>query len=213
MNSRGAVVALAAVVLSVVACAFLVPGLRGGVETQPPATPVPPQSIDDGTVLKSADACARPSDRPFVPTTIRVQDVTRRSRVLALPRDHQNVPGVPATSDKSSFAWDAPGIRPGATRGNVLLNAHTWPDGSAMGNLLLKGLDEGELIELSNGDEHLCYRVTQRLEASVENPPLHRVYDFTGKPRAVLIVCSGVRRGPGDWSHRTIWFAAPVKAA
>jgi hypothetical protein len=214
VKPRSAIGALAAIMLAVAAWTFLAPGQREGDRAVPAGTEqASPQSIDDGAVLKPEDPCARPADEPFVPTSIRIQDVTRSTRVLALPRDRQNVPGVPATSDKTSFAWDAPGIKPGSARGNVLLNAHTWPDGTAMGNRLLRSLQEGGLIELSNGSRHLCYRVTERLEAPVEHPPLRRVYDFTGKPQAVLIVCSGVRRGPGDWSHRTIWFAEPVDAA
>jgi hypothetical protein len=27
------------------------------------------------------------------------------------------------------------------------------------------------------------------------------------------MVCSGVRRGPGDWAERTVWFASPVVEA
>ena len=62
------------------------------------------------------------------------------------PRDAQGIPGVPplTSAGKAVFAWDRQqGIRPGAARGNVLLNAHTWPDGSALGNRLLDGLRTG----------------------------------------------------------------------
>jgi len=27
----------------------------------------------------------------------------------------------------------------------------------------------------------------------------------------VIVVCSGERLGPGDWTHRTLWFASPVR--
>lgn len=214
MNSRAGIGALLGASLALVAGAVLVlPQLEDEQQPDPrPLEVVAAQSVQPGAVLKSADACAGGARKPFGPTSIRVQDVTKDSRVLALPRDSHNVPGVPATSDKTSFAWDAPGIKPGSPHGNVLLNAHTWPDGTAMGNALLRGLDKGEVIELRRGKVHLCYQVTERLETPVEHPPLQRVYDFTGKPQAVLIVCSGVRRGPGDWSHRTIWFARPISS-
>ena len=60
--------------------------------------------------------------------------------MITPPRDAAGIPGVPPLSSagKTVFAWDREqGIRPGDRRGNVLLNAHTWPDGSALGNRLL----------------------------------------------------------------------------
>jgi hypothetical protein len=170
----------------------------------PPTTPVHigPKSV-----------CEQAARRPFVPTRISVAHVTSGSPVLALPRDEANVPGVPPLTEagKEEFAWDAPGIKPGAARGNVVLNAHTWPDGSAMGNRLLARLHAHDRFVLrGHRGSRLCYRVTDRIEVSIKNPPLDRVYDATGRPQAVIIVCSGERTGPGEWSRRTIWFASPI---
>jgi hypothetical protein len=39
---------------------------------------------------------------------------------------------------------------------------------------------------------------------------LRGYYSSTGPSRLAILVCSGRRRGPGDWSHRTIWFAKPI---
>jgi hypothetical protein len=36
-------------------------------------------------------------------------------------------------------------------------------------------------------------------------------YSSTGRSRLAILVCSGKRRGPGDWSHRTIWYAVPKR--
>ena len=136
--------------------------------------------------------------------------VTTGAPVLAMPRDAQGIPGVPPVSSKETFAWDEPGIMPGEPRGNALLNAHTWPDGSAMGNRLLADLGEGDRLVLwGDNGERLCYRVTDRIEVPEDDAPLERVYDFTGPPQVVLIVCSGTRLGPGVWTHRTVWFASP----
>ena len=65
------------------------------------------------------------------------------------PRDELGVPGTPPLTNrgKSVFAWDREqGILPGDPAGNVLLNAHTWPDGTALGNRLLAGLQLGDRI-------------------------------------------------------------------
>ncbi|HET7735791.1 MAG TPA: sortase [Nocardioidaceae bacterium] len=171
------------------------------------ATPVQLPATAPRVTIAPTPTCSTAKE-PFVPTSI---DLTGLALpVLALGRDERNVPGVPSLADKFVVAWDAPGIQPGADKGNVLLNTHTWPDGSALGNRLLAKLQEGDRFVLENDGLRLCYRVTERTEVSVENPPLKRVYDREGPPQAVMIVCSGTRLGPGNWTHRTLWFAEPV---
>jgi len=153
--------------------------------------------------------CAEPATSPFTPTSVTIPHVIKDGQVLALPRDSRNVPGVPPTSAKFTFAWDRPGIKPGSERGNVLLNAHTWPDGSAVGNVMLDKLHEGDRIILRGGRSELCYTVSERIEvlASKGYAPY---YARDGLPQIALIVCSGKRLGPGEWTHRTIWFAGPT---
>ncbi len=121
------------------------------------------------------------------------------------------MPGVPplTSAGKSVFAWDREqGIRPGDPAGNVLFNAHTWPDGSALGNRLLAGLRHGDRIVVLGDNARLCYRVTQRVEvpAAREMP---RYYATDGPPQLAIVVCSGRRLGPGVWEKRTVWFASP----
>lgn len=156
--------------------------------------------------------CADQATEPFTPTRITVPGVVRDARMLALPRDANNVPGVPPVSGpgKQQVAWDRPpGIKPGSPQGNVLLNTHTWPDGSALGNKFLAELDKGDLIIVRGKDAEVCYKVDERIEVREEDgyPPY---YDTEGPPQIALLVCSGKRLGPGQWTHRTIWFASPV---
>ncbi len=176
----------------------------------PTATPTPTPSPSP----TSTSPCANPATEPFKPTRITVPGIIRNGKVLALPRDKRNVPLVPPTAatGKLQTAWDRPpGIKPGSPKGNVLLNAHTWPDGSALGNKLLKRLDKGDRIILRGDDATLCYEVDERIDvrASEGFPPY---YDREGPPKIAFLVCSGKRLGPGEWTHRTIWFASPVQA-
>jgi sortase (surface protein transpeptidase) len=100
------------------------------------------------------------------------------------------------------------GIKPGDDRGNALLNAHTYPDGSALGNKLLEGLKKGDRIVVKGAGGHICYDVTKRVEvpAGVYKP----YFDKKGSPQIAIVVCSGDRLGPGVWTKRTIWFASPI---
>jgi hypothetical protein len=141
----------------------------GGTEEPPVAAPDPavtsPSVPKTDLPPKKDPGCAGGTDAEFRPASIAVPGVVRRAAVLALPRDDRNVPGVPPLSDKASFAWDDGGIRPGSAQGNVLMNTHTWPDGSATGNLLLEHLEVGDRIVLRGEGEKLCYEITERIEA------------------------------------------------
>lgn len=152
----------------------------------------------------------------FVPTRISIAHVTTGSTVLAEPRDANGVLGTPplTTSGKEQFAWDETGPRPGSSQGNVLLNAHTWPDGSAMGNALLASLNDGDHITLADASGHAqCYQVTDEVTVPAVGTPqrvLDRFYDTTGPPQLGIVVCSGQRLGQGQWTARTLWFAKAV---
>ncbi len=169
----------------------------------PTATPTP---------TPSSGRCANPPEEPFVPTRVTVPGVIRKAKVLALPRDSRDVPSVPPVSGagRQQIAWDRPpGIKPGSPKGNVLINAHTWPDGSALGNEFLKRLEKGDRIILHGDGATLCYEVDKRIEVLAADGYVP-YYDREGPPQVALLVCSGQRLGPGEWTHRTIWFAKPV---
>jgi hypothetical protein len=182
----------------------------------PKAEPPAHQAVAAGNVL-APKPCYRPATAPFTPTRITVPGVVRDATVLSLPRDSANVPQAPPISDvgKTEFAWSrSPDPMPGTAKGNVLLNAHTWPDGTALGNKLLGGLQLGDRIVVHghSADGHaqtLCYRVTKR-DVIVASDGSWEYYEREGPPQLALIVCSPPRLGPGNWLHRTIWYAAPL---
>lgn len=168
------------------------------------------QQVVAGTRLHPT-VCGNPAKKPFVPKQISVAGVTSKAQVLALPRDGNNVPQAPpiSNSGKTQFAWDRPTIKPGEKKGNVLINAHTWPDGTALGNHLLEHLDVGDRIVVHGKYEELCYQVTKRtvIEAAKGS---FEYYVQDGPPQLALIVCSAPRLGPGNWKNRTIWYASPI---
>lgn len=200
----------AATALALVAISVIVwLAQRGGDAPAPRATPTAAPST---TATPARDECAEAASRPFTPTSVTLSD--RRYRVLALPRDGRNVPGVPpvTAAGRTEVAWDRPpGIKPGSSRGNVLLNAHTWPDGSALGNRLLRSLHRGDRIVVHGRSATQCYEVTRRIEVRADGDA-HGYYDRTGRPQVAIVVCSGERTGPGQWSHRTLWFAKAIGA-
>lgn len=182
---------------------------------------LPAPSTGAGGAAAHAEETARsagcsPVQHGFRPAWVTIPDVVGRTRVLALGRDRSGVPRTPPLTDRGKwqFAWDrASGIRPGERYGVVRLNAHTYPRsgayGSALGNRLLARLRRGDRMVVTGDGQRLCYRVTRRVRYRAERP-LPEYYSSSGPSRLAILVCSGTRRGPGDWSHRTVWFAKPV---
>jgi hypothetical protein len=174
----------------------------------------PSEAQPPGTVLSARleapripHPCERGARAPFTPTTIDIQNVGKGYPVVGLPRVGET-PGVPPVSATHTVAWDAPGNKPGGKLGSIKLNAHTWPNGAALGNAMLANVHKGDIITLRSDNSKLCYRVTRVIEVD----PYYDGDDFwadDGPPQIAMIVCSGQRLGPGNWSHRTIWFAEP----
>ena len=158
----------------------------------------------------SASVCANPARKAFSPSTAAVAKVGRSISVLAMARTAGGFPGLPplTSSGKRVFAWDREGPKPGSAFGNVRFNAHTWPDGSALGNRLLARLKVGSRIVLYGDGVALCYRVNRKVVTTPNR--LGGYYSTTGKPKLAIVVCSGRRLGPGNWTNRTIWYAKPV---
>ena len=149
----------------------------------------------------------------FVPTGISVPRVSALSPVWGVAREPNGVPGTPPISEagKHVFGWDEPGVKPGSPAGTAVLDAHTWPDGTAMGNALLAFLKVGDVLRLHGADgRRQCYRVHREDYIHVTDPDPPGFYSTTGEPMITIIVCSGTRLGPGNWDHRTIWFARPI---
>lgn len=188
--------------------ALLLVAAFGAVATRPPD--LGPGTLRDSTLTPTRipGPCERGARRPFAPTSMDIQHVRTGLQVVGLPRDGADVPGVPPVSATYTVAWDAPGPKPGGSSGLVRFNAHTWPNGAALGNAMLAAVHVGDRLTLRSGTTFLCYRVTKRVEVSG-----YQTYDpffaLDGPPQLAFIVCSGQRVGPGNWTKRTLWFGEP----
>ncbi|MGQ0463916.1 MAG: class F sortase [Sporichthyaceae bacterium] len=151
------------------------------------------------------------STKPFVPTSVKIDGIEKIS-ILPLKLDEFGIPGTPplTLSGKDQMAFDTEGgVKVGAKRGNALFNAHTYGDGSALGNRLLEELEKGDQIVVEGPGGRQCYEVTTRKEVAADARD-SGYFDNMGRPRMAIVVCSGKRLGPGSWTERTIWFASPV---
>lgn len=161
-------------------------------------------------------ACST-SETSFAPNQVRIGndhfDVQALDQVEETRSDGTTVLTSPTPTEFNPhvFAWDRQSANAGSRAGNVLLTAHTYSDGSALGNRLYRELRPGDMLKLAGPNGTVCYRVTERTEVPIADYPTARVYDWDGSPQVVITVCSGLRLGPGDWAERTIWFLEPLK--
>jgi hypothetical protein len=196
-------------------CLFLAASVvLGGGAWASPSTAASREPVGGGA---GRSVACRTAQQPFTPTSVTIPRVVGPTKVLARGRDRRGVPLPPPLTDRGKweFAWDkASRIRPGTSQGVVRMTAHTYPRdgryGLALGNRLLARLHTGDALVVSGAHgERLCYRVARRIKVRAEQS-VPAYYASSGRPRLAILVCSGTRRGPGDWSHRTIWFAVPV---
>lgn len=167
----------------------------------------------------SAQAAASPqkctSTRgAFVPTQARISHIGK-VQVIAVGKNFDNSMGTPPISDtgKHQMAWYTGSSRPGSGKGGVATDAHSWPDGSALGNALYAHVFKGDTVVLSDAGNrhHTCYQVTNRQQYASNAVPMNRVVQGTGSGQILsMVVCSGTRLGPGDWSQRTVWTAKAI---
>lgn len=179
-----------------------------GVPSAPSSQPSEPS-----TTVAPDPSCDRVR-HGFTPRTISVPGATRAAAIATPPRDAAGIPGTPplTLAGKGMFAWDLEqGTRPGDPRGNVIVNTHTWPDGSALGNRLLAALHTGDRLVVRGKNVRLCYEVTERIEVPADTL-MPRYYRKDGPPQLAILACSGKRLGPGIWTKRTVWFATPVSS-
>ncbi len=191
--------------------AFVAAGLVIGVCAFAARSDDSPEQVVAAVPVATPEPTCSTTTKAFIPISVSIPGVSKKINILPLPREANGVPGTPPLTSlgKQSMAFDlGNGIRPGALKGNALLNAHTYPDGSALGNTLLDELEEGEQFQVQGPLGYICYEVTDRREvpAGVYKP----YFDKKGKPQIAIVVCSGERIGPGNWTKRTLWFASPV---
>lgn len=171
------------------------------------ASPPPAQAA---TAAAAQCASTRGS---FVPTQATIAHVGR-VHVVSVGNAPDGSMGTPPLTDagKKWLAWYNRSSKPGSGRGGVATDAHTWPDGSALGNALLRSLHRGDSIALTDSRGHrTCYRVTSRTQYPRSATPMRTIVHGTGHGQTLsIVVCSGQRLGPGNWTDRTVWIAQAI---
>lgn len=166
-------------------------------------------AAETAPAARKAAKCPK-AKREFKPKRIAISKFGGWFNVVQVGRTGSGEMGTPplTSSGKWAIGW-YPSRGPGSRAGSVPLNAHTWPDGSALGNAMLRKLRKGRIIWLQGDVRAACYKIVKRAAYPRSKAPLKKILGARGKPRLAIIVCSGKRLGPRNWSDRTVWFAVP----
>jgi hypothetical protein len=124
--------------------------------------------------------------------------------------------GTPSDQDKTSAGW-FPSVLAGAARGTVLMDGHTYHDGSAIFKPTFKQqVRAGMVMRLSCSDGHaFSYRLSEvALDVSPDAFPAFvakkALYASDGPPQLVVITCTDYNAIRRVWDNRAILIASPA---
>lgn len=164
------------------------------------ATPVwtPGSAPSSEPVAGALPAGCEANPKKIDPTSIAFESLDIDTHVLSLGYDPVTTAAIaPPDEDAYGVAWLDEGPAPGSDEGNVVLSAHTYHRGTALGNVLYdedNGLQPGDIIKLSDEDGNtVCYRFRESLKVWVDeynaNPSSDVLYNFDGRPQLAIVVC------------------------
>lgn len=153
---------------------------------------------------------------PLVGTSASIQGHDGTMPMLSLGLDPEGAPATPPGNDGYTLAWYDQGPAVGSNAGHVVLTAHTFRYGGALGNDLNDGmLKTGAIFRISDDAGHtVCYRFSHALKVRVADYDPHSdvLYDTTGDPQLVLVVCADYPLTGGEPQARALYYSDLVRA-
>ncbi|WP_394276755.1 class F sortase [Luteococcus sp.] len=154
----------------------------------------------------------------MTPTRATVGDLVRDTPVLSLGVAKDGSVATPPFSQPNSIGWYNLGPRPGDVTGKVVLTAHTFRNGGALGNAMhasKDGLRPGDVIRISDASGRtLCYRYTTSTKIAVKDydPDSTVLYDAKGRHQLAIVTCWDFDARREHWDSRIIYYAEPITA-
>lgn len=124
--------------------------------------------------------------------------------------------GTPRDADRASAGW-FPSVLAGAGRGTVLMDGHTYRDGSALFTVAFKQqVRTGMVMRLTCTDGYAFnYRVSEiTLDVSAADYPTvvtsRSLYSAEGPSQLVMVTCTDYLPARQEWANRAIIIATPM---
>ncbi len=180
--------------------------------TKKPANNAPPAGSNGAGQAAAAQRC---SSTAVKPTRFQVPRMNVDAPLLTVGKDSKGNPGAPPLSQMFSTAWYRGSPPPGSSRGNVIINVHSFASGSALGNnlYLSGGLKAGDTIRIiGEGGQVACYRFREKIKFPVASyDPRSGIYhNATGRPQLAIMTCWDRNPRTGEYDSRVIFYADRV---
>lgn len=150
-------------------------------------------------------------DTPVEPTRLRLPDQDVEAPVVAVGVEPNGELIVP--DDPKVLGWWRDGVRPGSTRGTVVIDGHVDARGFGAGVLYhLSELKPGATVDLATTAGGQRYVVRAVLSYPKGELP-KEIFDTTGLPRLVLISCGGeFNFQTHQYADNVVAYAVPLGA-
>lgn len=180
--------------------------------TRPPVPPtqpsVAPSPVASKPAIASGEACR--------PVRFAMAGLGIDASVVTLSVTAEGDLGTPSDGERASAGW-FPSVLAGADRGTVLMDGHTYHDGSAIFSTSFKDqVRTGMVMRLSCPDGHaFSYRVSEVIVdvSPADYPSLvtgRNLYAPAGPPQLVMITCTDYIPAQRVWAHRAVVIATPI---
>ncbi|OFE17147.1 hypothetical protein BA895_16890 [Humibacillus sp. DSM 29435] len=134
------------------------------------------------------------------------------------PTDAQGRKALGNPSDRTKAGWYSAGPRPGSGTGTVLVNGHTYHDGSAIfKESFASKIANGQRIDIVAGNGSVCSYQVQRVWRDVAKGDYANIvssqglYNFSGPERLFLATCGGpFNSWEQNYDHISLLIATPI---
>lgn len=225
-NNKLLLAAIAAVVVIALAVgAFLyfrkdAPAAGPNPATSAPSSQSGKPASTNGAAATVPAGCAAEQSPMIDPKTFAIDRMKVKTTMLSLGRDSSGAAAAPPLDDLKKAAkqvgWFDEGPKLGAAKGNAVLTIHTYHTGDALGNQLYdakNGLKVGDLIRITDSTgKTLCYTYERSTKVMVKDydPTSNVLYDYEGKPQAVIVICWDYVKSTREWDSRILYYLKPV---
>jgi hypothetical protein len=182
----------------------------------PIATPLAPTDTGPRTPALAPPPPAPPPQSPCQPTRFTLSDLGIDASVVRLGLTPEGDLGTPRDADKKRAGW-FPSVLAGSPRGTVLMDGHTYHDGSALFSMSFeRQVRTGMVMTLScPAGAVFRYRIAEVVldlspagfTAFVEKRSL---YAADGPAQLVMITCTDYDVARRVWAHRAVLVATPI---
>jgi hypothetical protein len=191
----------------------------GSPSTTASLTPVSPPSLPVQSVPAQRTADAQnpvASGQPCRPVRFTMSGLGIDANVVTLSMTAEGDLGTPSDANRTSAGW-FPSVLAGASAGTVLMDGHTYHDGSALFDPTFKQqVRAGMVMRLSCTDGHsFSYRVAEIiLDLSPASYPSlvkrRNLYSASGPAQLVMITCTDYIPVQRVWANRAVVIATPI---